>query len=62
MPEHADAYVGTEVGLAVTWRGTMSKTGSGAASRFAFKGTEETVNVLVTVATDDLVTVLEILD
>ena len=40
----------------------MSKTGSGAASRFAFKGTEETVNVLVTVAADDLVTVLEILD
>ena len=59
MPEQADAYVGTDVGLAVTWRGTRSKMGSGAASRFAFAGTEEIVNVLVTVATDDLVTVLE---
>ena len=37
----------------------MSRAASGAASRFSFRATEETVNVLVTVATDDLVTVLE---
>lgn len=59
LPEHADAYAGMEVGVAVTWRGTMSKAGSGAASRFSFRATEVTVNVLVTVAIDDLVTVLE---
>lgn len=48
-----------EVGVAVTWRGTRTRAGSGAASRFSFRATEATVNVLVTVATDDLVTVLE---
>ncbi len=36
----------------------MSWAGSGAASRFSFRATEETVRVLVMVATDDLVTVL----
>lgn len=45
--------------MAVTWRGTMSRASSGATSRFSFRATEEIVNVLVTVATDDLVTVLE---
>ena len=53
-----------EVGVAVTWRGAMSSlasSGAAAASRFSFRATEETVNVLVTVATaDDLVTVLEL--
>ncbi len=48
--------------MAVTWRGSMSKAGSGAAPRFSFRATEATVSVLVTVATDDLVTVLEIAD
>ena len=47
------------VGVAVTWRGRMSRAGSGPASRLSFRATEATVNVLVTVATDDLVTVLE---
>lgn len=51
-----------EVGEAVTWRGTMSRAGSGTASRFSFRATEATVNVLVTVATDDLVTVLANVD
>ena len=45
--------------MAVTWRGTMSMAASGAASRLFLRATEVTVNVLVTVATDDLVTVLE---
>lgn len=39
----------------------MSRIGSGAALRFSARGTEATVNVLVTVATDDLVTVLKML-
>ena len=51
-----------EVGVAVTWRGAMSSlagSGAAAASRFSFRATEATVNVLVTVATpDDWVTVL----
>lgn len=48
--------------MAVTWRGSMSMAGSGIASRFCFRATEATVNVLVVVATDDLVTVLENID
>ena len=50
-----------EVGEAVTWRGTMLRSASRAASRFSFKATEATVNVLVIVATDDMVTVLEMI-
>ena len=52
-----------EVGVAVTWRGAMlSLASSGAAaSRFSFRATEATANVLVAVATpDDLVTVLQL--
>ena len=45
--------------MAVTWRGTMSMAASRAASRLLSRAIEATVNVLVTVATDDLVTVLE---
>ena len=45
--------------MAVTWRGSMSMAGPGTASRFPIRATEATVNVLVVVATDDLVTVLE---
>lgn len=48
-----------EVGVAVTWRGTMSRAASRAASRLFLRATEVTVNVLVTVATVDFVTVLE---
>lgn len=47
-----------EVGDAITWRGAMSTAASGAASRFSFKATEATVNVVVTVAAAELVTVL----
>ena len=52
-----------EVGVAVTWRGARSSLAGSraAASRFSFRATEATVNVLVTVTTpDDLVTVLEL--
>lgn len=45
--------------MAVTWRGMMSMAASRAASRLLLRATEATVNVLVSVATDDLVTVLE---
>ena len=51
-----------DVGLAVTWRGKISRAAPGATSRSFFKATEETVKVLVTVATADLVTVLETID
>lgn len=45
--------------MAVIWRDKMSMAASGAVSRFSLRATEVTVNMLITVATDDLVTVLE---
>ena len=45
--------------MTITWRDKISMAASGAASRFSLRATEVTINMLITVTTDNLVTVLE---